>query len=242
MTTDLAMLERSFVARSMTTSESRAFFRHWRRAASTHGKAWNAIRTATYKVSDKTFTGVRLITSLRNHLVSLQGGGCCYCRRPLQGIAWAKPIDHVLPKDQYPRYTFHYRNLAVACYDCNHVKSNDDWSGWDASRRKYIPEKQCRKFFHPRYHVYDDHVRYLHIATNGVSLSVYFGVTAQGRKLCVDLLHKSAGRQLALTANQRLDGALAKIRHQAEAMDNQAVAGRLDDFLVALEAFAAPGF
>lgn len=242
MTIDLAVSERTFVAGSMITPESRVFFRHWRRAAGTHGKAWNAIRTAEYTAGGRAFTGARLITSLRNHLVSLQGGGCCYCRRPLQGIAWAKPIDHVLPKNHYPRYTFHYRNLAVACYDCNHVKSDDDWSGWDASRRKYIPEKRCRKFFHPRYHVYDDHVRYLHIATNGANLSVYFGVTVQGRKLCVDLLHKSAGRQLALTANSRLDGALTKIRRQAEAMNKQAVAGHLDDFLVALEAFAAPRF
>ena len=242
MKIDLADSEKIFVAVSMTTPESRVFFRRWRRAACTHGKAWNAIRTADYSAGGKTFTGALLITSLRNHLVSLQGGACCYCRRPLQGIAWAKPIDHVLPKDRYPHYTFHYRNLAVACYDCNHVKSNHEWSGWHTSRRKYIPEKRCRKFFHPRYHVYDEHVRYLHIATNGASLSVYFGITKQGRKLCVDLLHKSAGRELALTANPRLDVALTKIRCQTETMGKQAVAGHLNDFLAALEAFASPSF
>lgn len=242
MTIDLVTSERAFGTQYLPNPESRAFFRHWRRAAATRGKqAWSEIRGAEFRAGGKTFKGAWLITRLRNHLVSLQKGSCCYCRRPLQGIAWAKPIDHVLPKKHFPRHAFHYRNLAVACYDCNHFKSDDDWSDWISSRRKYIPERRCGKFFHPRYHSYDDHVRYLHIATNGASLSVYFGLTTQGKKLCAELLHKSAGRQLALTANPRLEGALSKIRGQAAELEKQAVVGRLDDFLAALEALAAPG-
>lgn len=241
MKSNLADAERAFTARALKAKESRAFFRQWRRASGTCDKAWSNIRTAEFTVGGKSFTGAGLITKLRDHLVSLQDGRCCYCRRTLQGIAYAKPIDHVLPQAVFPRYTFHYRNLAVACFDCNKVKSDDDWSGWGASRRRYITERSCRNFFHPRYHRYDDHVRYLHVATNGASLSVYFGLTQQGRSLCANLLHKSAGRQLALTANARLDGAVLKIGHQIEAMERQAVAGRLEDFLDALEAFAAPG-
>lgn len=237
---ELAVSEKAFRDKVLRTAESRTFFRRWRRDAALNGQAWSEIRSDKFTIGEKTFTGSRLITGLRNHLVSLQDGCCCYCRRPLQGIAWAKPIDHVLPKAAYPHYTFHYRNLAVACYDCNHVKRDEDWSGWARARRKYIPERRCRNFFHPRYHPYDDHVRYLHVATNGASLSVYFGISQQGKRLCVDLLHKSAGRQLALTANPRLNNVVTKIRRQTEAAEKKAVAGRLDEFLDALEAFVAP--
>ncbi|QQQ00262.1 HNH endonuclease [Lysobacter enzymogenes] len=241
MKIDLGAQEREFFAKNLPSLEARAFFRSWRRSAGLLDGAWSTIRDGKFKVNGTEHNGASLITKLRNHLVSLQDGYCCYCRRSLQGIAWAKPIDHVLPKDKFPRFTFHYRNLAVACYDCNHVKRNSEWSSWNNSQRKYIPARRCRRFFHPRYHIYDDHVRYLHISTNGASLSVYFGTTEQGKKLCADLLHKSAARRLAISANPRLDAALTKIRNQIDEMELHADAEHLENFLEALEKFALPG-
>lgn len=240
MSADLARREREFFAGLLTTYEARVLFRHWRRTALVNRKAWKEIRDAKFPIGGKKIEGVKVMGELRDHLSDLQDWLCCYCRRPLQGTGWARQIDHVLPKDQFPRHTFCYRNLAVACYDCNHLKSNDEWSGWKAARRRYIPSRRCGKFFHPRYHDYDDHIDYLHIATNGAKLSVYFGKTEQGKKLCIDLLHGSAGRQLAISANSRLEKALTKIRTQTQEMDRHAAAGDLADFLVALEKLAVP--
>lgn len=241
MKADLAKSEHDFFASNLKSNESRIFFRRWRRLAAISKDAWADIRKDEFLVDGKKIVGAVLITSLRNHLTDLQGGFCCYCRQALQGIGWAKPIDHVLPKDKFPRFTFHYRNLAVACFNCNQTKKNANWSGWSRSRRGYIPEKRCSTFFHPRHHDYDDHVRYLHIATNGASLSIYYGITEQGKQLCAKLLNKSAGRQLVLSANPRLEKALTRIRTQVDAMEKHAVAGHMEDFLEALEEFAAPG-
>lgn len=241
MITKLATHERTFFATHLPSPEARAFFRRWRRDASTKAGTWEDIRDADFVVNGKKYKGIVLIRKLREHLIRLQGGLCCYCRQTLQGIAWASQIEHILPIQTFRRFTFYYRNLAVACYDCNHEKSSDEWSGWKPRRRRYIPSKRCRKFFHPRYHDYDDHVEYLHIATNGARLSVYFGKTEQGKRLCVDLLHKIAGKQVALSSNRRLEDALTRIRSRVQELDNHAVAGDLANFLNALEDFAAPG-
>ncbi len=231
----LVTAEKDFGKNVLTSVEARAFFREWRKRASSNGGTWSAIRGATFTVAGKKRSGAALMSELRNHLAALQAERCCYCRRRLGGIAYARPIEHILPKDVYRQYTFTYRNLAVACFDCNHVKSNDNWSTWPPTRRRYLKDKKCGGFFHARLHEYDSHVRYLHLETNGASISVYAGLTPQGRHLCVELLRKSSERTLAVSANPRFSAAMDKLRGQVQQMASTHDDAKLLDFMEALE-------
>src|SRR6218665_72266 len=222
--------EQCFGRNVLKTPAARAFFRRWRRNAKVMTKPWASIRSASYEDAGKERSGAALISALRDHLTTLQQGRCCYCRRPLQGIGWAKPLDHVLAQEPYRQHTFCYRNLAVACFDCNLAKSNSPWSKWPKDRRAYIAVNQCKAFFHPRLHSYDQHVRYIHIDTNGATISVYAGLTPQGRHLCANLLHKTAGAILATSANIRFASAMDKLRIQIGHLNPVKDGTRLLDF------------
>jgi uncharacterized protein (TIGR02646 family) len=236
----LGKLEQDFGQNVLKSPQARAFYRSWRKRSANESDAWSAIRKDSFTVSGKEHLGVTIIKPLRKHLVALQGERCCYCRRRLDGIAYARQIEHILPKSVYKQYTFSYRNLAVACFNCNHIKSKDNWSTWPENLRRYIPEKSCGGFFHARLHDYDTHVRYLHLETNGASISVYLGLTPQGRQLCTDLLKKSAGRTLSTSANPRFAAAMDKLRVQVEQMTHTHDDSRLMDFMEALELAADP--
>lgn len=237
----LVTAEQDFGKNVLTSIEARAFYREWRKLASSRANPWSAIRDAEFTVAGKKkYSGVKVISALRNHLASQQAERCCYCQRRLGGIAYARPIEHILPKDIYGQYTFTYRNLAVACFDCNHVKSNVNWSSWPQNRRRYLNEKSCNSFFHARLHDYDSHVRYLHLETNGASISVYVGLTPQGQHLCAQLLSKSSERTLAESANPRFSAAMDKLRGQVQQMAATRDDTKLLDFMEALELAADP--
>lgn len=231
----LVASEKEFGLIVLNSSEARAFYRHWRRRAEYETGAWSEIRKASFTAAGKTLVGIVIISALRQHLAAIQGDRCCYCRRRLGGIAYARPIEHILPKNVYQRFTFSYRNLAVACFDCNHVKHSDNWSTWPVTRRRYIPERHCTGFFHARLHEYDSHVRYLHLDTNGASISVFAGLTPQGQHLCNGLLKKSAERTLATSANPRFAAAMDKLRAQVGLMAQTVSDERLLEFMEALE-------
>lgn len=231
----LVNAERDFGKNVLTSVEARKFYREWRKLASSRASTWSTIRDATFTVAGKERSGSAVISALRGHLVALQAGRCCYCRRRLGGIAYARPIEHILPKDIYTHFTFTYRNLAVACFDCNRVKNNENWSAWSPTRRRYLKEKNCIGFFHARFHDYDSHVRYFHLETNGASISVYTGLTQQGRHLCSKLLNKSSGRCLSVSANPRFSAAMDKLRGQVLQMAATHNDAQLLDFMEALE-------
>jgi len=237
----LVAAEIDFGKNVLTSVEARAFYREWRKLASSRASPWSAIRDATFTVAGrKKCYGKDIISALRTHLAALQSERCCYCRRRLGGIAYARPIEHILPKNTYGQHTFTYRNLAVACFDCNHVKSKANWSTWPHKRRRYINEKSCHSFFHARLHDYDSHVRYFHLETNGASISVYVGLTPQGRHLCFELLSKSSERTLAESANPRFSAAMDKLRGQVQQMAATTDDTKLLDFMEALELAADP--
>ncbi|MFH6838007.1 HNH endonuclease [Providencia sp. 2024EL-00732] len=237
----LVIAEIDFGMNVLTSVEARAFYRTWRKLAPNRAGSWSAIRDATFTVAGKKkWTGVDVMSALRDHLAALQDDRCCYCRRRLGGIAYARPIEHILPKNIYGQYTFTYRNLAVACFDCNHVKSKANWSDWPQNRRGYLNEKCCNSFFHARFHDYDSHVRYLHLETNGASISIYAGLTPQGRHLCVQLLRKSSERILAESANPRFSATMSKLRGQVQQMAVATDDTKLLDFMEALELAADP--
>lgn len=231
----LDIYERDFGSKVLTTPQARVFYRSWRRRAITHPKTWTEIRDAKFSVGAKEYPGTSVISGLRAHLVALQKERCCYCRRHLDGTAYGRQLDHILPKHIYRRFTFSYRNLAVSCYNCNHSKRGDNWSTWPATRRRYITARGCGSFFHARFHDYDAHIRYVLLDTNGASISIYAGLTPQGRHLCANLLNKSAKRTLTTSANPRFSAAMDKLRAQVGQMAATADDSKLMDFMEALE-------
>lgn len=128
---------------------------------------------------------------MRDHLKKKQEPRCCYCKRWLLNYAYASPIEHVLPRSIYPEHALRLKNLALACYDCNHLKDADDWG-------KVVGPFQTRDavgFFHPRIHSYEEHIHYLHYETNDLEYISFHGLTPQGRHLCTRLLSDVVGKK-----------------------------------------------
>jgi uncharacterized protein (TIGR02646 family) len=236
----LNQAEREFGIKVLSSQAARAFYRTWRRGAGGSSKAWSQIRDAAYFDAGKKVVGVALVSALRQHLSDLQSGRCCYCRRALQGIAYAQPIEHVLSRTHYPQYTFFYRNLALSCFDCNHSKKAKNWTSWPKGRRNYLPLHRCGQFFHPRLHKYDEHVRFVRLETNGAAISFYVGLTTQGKQICRDLLQHTAGRELAVSANERIAQAMEKLKVQVDRVQSAKTAEDLATFIEALDELALP--
>lgn len=160
--------------------------------------------------------GKEIIFKLRKHLALLQGTKCCYCRRWLQNIAHARPIDHILSRDDYPQFSLHYRNLALACRDCNHQKSNKKWTNLDKSIKEYPKPESVTEYYHPRLHKFDGHIRYVRIETNDASIAIYHGLTDQGRQLCRDHLKKISQVDALFKNNRQLATSIVRLQAAGE--------------------------
>jgi len=159
--------------------------------------------------------GSALKSAFRRRLLELQQGRCCYCRRWLVNTAYAKPIEHILPKKHYPQYSIDFWNLAVACTDCNSEKSDDVWGGFSRTRRSYPRPTEFSEAYHPRFHRYDEHVRYMRVETNTTSMVMFFGLTNSGMHLCRSLLHKIAAKETLIQNNPTLAPLIEAIRTYA---------------------------
>lgn len=147
---------------------------------------------------------------LRKRLKARQEPRCCYCKRWLLNNAHASPIEHVLPRRFYPQFALRVRNLAIACNDCNALKTDDDWGQFAGPHLDY-PSPTVMGFFHPRYHPYDEHIRYLRMETNRQEFVTYHGLTPQGRHLCAELLSKVVGKQNLRRSYPQLTGWLCTL-------------------------------
>ncbi|MHA7109854.1 HNH endonuclease [Sunxiuqinia elliptica] len=58
-----------------------------------------------------------------NHLRNEQENKCCYCKRELGFDIKEVDIEHIIPKSEYSKFTFHNLNLALSCPQCNTKKS-----------------------------------------------------------------------------------------------------------------------
>ncbi|MFV3368854.1 HNH endonuclease [Pseudomonas sp. NY15435] len=165
---------------------------------------------------------------LRQALKDRQEPRCCYCKRWLFNQAAAAPIEHVLPRHTYPTFAVRFRNLAIACVDCNTMKSKSDWGNFPLPHLRY-PSGQELTFFHPRFHEYDEHVRFARMETNSYEYVIYKGLTPQGLHLCRELLNLVVGKQCL----KRGYPSLAKWQRVMEDLD----AHQPQDERPALEAF-----
>jgi len=162
--------------------------------------------------------GSDIKSAFRAFIASEQGNRCCYCQRWLLNNGNAKPIEHILPRESFEHYAFHFWNLAVACVDCNSLKSAKVWC--DATKkgqREYPRPSSFTEMFHPRFHRFKDHVRFIRVQTNDHSITLYRGITGQGQKLCKDLLKDIAAKEVLINGNSNLKGSLETIdRFEAE--------------------------
>jgi hypothetical protein len=68
------------------------------------------------------FDGIKV--SLKDDLRPKQGNLCCYCKWKLGFDIKQVDIEHIVPKSEYSKFTFHPKNLALSCPGCNTNKSN----------------------------------------------------------------------------------------------------------------------
>ncbi|QEO78873.1 HNH endonuclease [Pseudomonas brassicacearum] len=150
--------------------------------------------------------------AFRRYIEEDQKNRCCYCRRWLNNSGYSKPIEHILPRESYEQYSFHFWNLSVACVDCNGLKSDKDWASPTKQNLEGYPLPSAfTEMFHPRFHRFDDHVRFIRVQTNDHSITLYRGITPQGLKLCEDLLTTIAGKELIVNANAALKSSMETI-------------------------------
>lgn len=193
---------------------------------------WEKLYNYTCK-NGPALNGRDIQRALRKHLARLQGNRCCYCRRWLLNNAYARPIEHVLPKSVFPQFSVRYENLAVSCFDCNELKGIANWSPFKTSVKNYPGPNACSAFFHPRFHKYDAHIRYTRIETNDAALTIYVGRTAQGRHLCSNHLKHIALMEAVCTNNTNLKSSLQKL-HGVGGMANIAHMRKFEEFMTSL--------
>lgn len=156
-------------------------------------------------------SGTNIKVSFRTLLLVKQHGRCCYCRRWLVNSAHAKPIDHIIPKHSYPKFALHFFNLAVSCADCNSEKSGSLW-GPPPTGLQYPKPSEFLDTFHPRFHIYNEHIRFVRMETNQGALAIYRGLTKQGIQLCNDLLGVVAAKETYFAHNPAILEPLAVLQ------------------------------
>lgn len=194
---------------------------------------WSRLAKVDEKHGKSRIEGAHLTKALREFLVAQQSNRCCYCRRWLVNTAYARPIDHILPKSHYKQFSLHFWNLAVACTDCNSLKTDNKWGGFDPSVKRHPLPQAFSDSFHPRFHVYDEHIRFVRIEANGIAVVLFKGLTPQGRQLCRDLLVRVAAQEMLVANNSALAAPLATME-AFNAGDDSAASERLKDFQRAL--------
>lgn len=149
--------------------------------------------------------------ALRDQLSPRQANRCCYCRRWMANNGYARHIEHVLPHSEFPQFSVHFWNLAIACPDCNSLKSDTIWGGISNKKKRYPLPSEITTWFHPRFHDYDHHVRFVRLESNGIAVVAFVGLTGAGRFLCDNLLRHIARMELLVASNSVLSGYTAAL-------------------------------
>lgn len=192
-------------------------------------------RLSTYQDPDiPGLNGAKIKRALRLFLIDRQGARCCYCRRWLMNNAYASPIEHILPRSTYPQFAVQFWNMALSCYHCNELKKKDVWGAFDEQMPHYPQPPAILNFFHPRYHRYDEHVRFFRVESNYGYFSSFTGITVQGQHLCARLLCKIAGKESLCHSTPAVADFLAMVESfQRESESPQHL--ELDSFRAKLE-------
>lgn len=156
--------------------------------------------------------GKRVYYAITNYVHGLSNR-CGYCQDRIFHNSNSN-IDHILPSSIYPQFTFIEENLVRVCMTCNMIKSADDYytlpipagNGY----RQYTKNWGC---YHPRHHVFSEHIDRLVVQTNHLYFRAYIGKTPKGKKLCNMLLHKVSEFEVRATVNPVVAQAAQKLSH-----------------------------
>lgn len=201
----------------------------WRESRRLDSDVWDNLSSYGSAAAKEAVNGSAIKGAFRDFALRLQHGRCCYCRCWLPATPYAMPIEHILPRNAYRRFSVDFWNLAVACVDCNLAKGSKAWTSIPAGTAGYPRRDAFPGMFHPRYHSYNEHVRFIVIETNGVSIALYRGRTQQGNHLCLNLLDKIASKRALLNNNPELQESLQDI-DRYRAATGTIVAPALDAF------------
>lgn len=174
---------------------------------------WSTLSSYTTpkKKGETSLNGSGIKSAFRDFVTPQQDHRCCYCRRFLLNHGSAKPIEHILPRQAFPQFSLYYWNLSICCADCNRRKADSIWGCINAAETTYPSPTAFKDFFHPRFHEYNSHVRFFRVETNGTALSVYKGITPQGKHLCSNLLRFVSAKEALCSNDSALAPALMKL-------------------------------
>lgn len=101
---------------------------------------------------------------IKNHYSILQSDICCYCRAFLRHGGYGEPIEHIVPKDDKPKWMFVPQNLALSCYPCNTKKNADNTlSAAGQASVNYPTTEAGFIIYHPHYNNWDTHFEVFHL-------------------------------------------------------------------------------
>jgi len=183
----------------------------WKRARRENKDLWEELTKYEHPTLGEYVHGRAIKGAFRDFLLRKQQGRCCYCRCWLLATASARPIEHILPRNSYRRFSLDFWNLAVACVDCNLSKTKHVWGSIPTGAIQYPSGNHFPDMYHPRFHPYNEHVRYVLVETNGGGIALYRGLTPQGKHLCMNLLDKIATKRALLNNNPGLKQSLNDI-------------------------------
>lgn len=137
----------------------------------------------------------RAVTSFKaevmRHGMKEQKGLCVWCTLPVGEMGRRTAHrDHIAPKRLYPKWTFHAKNLVIACEYCNGFVVKNDLDTVETVGQSY--DTTAFWIVHPYLDPPADHIRFLEQVGNEPGVVVE-GLTAKGTWTIENLRLKSPG-------------------------------------------------
>ncbi|PFE56046.1 hypothetical protein CN318_12445 [Bacillus cereus] len=100
---------------------------------------------------------------IRDYLIKEFNNTCCYCQINIPRGNTKPEIDHVVHKKIYKQFTYHPKNLVLACPNCNHLKGMKETlirlrRVSYCSLKNYPCESRDFLIIHPYFDDYDKHI------------------------------------------------------------------------------------
>ncbi|QEO18836.1 HNH endonuclease [Acetobacter vaccinii] len=138
------------------------------------------------KLYDDTPLGPKVHNGIRNYVLKTSVR-CAYCQDRIFHNANFN-IDHVLPSAIFPQFTFTPQNLVAACVTCNAIKKETNFYTATSCMSQYPLANYSWGSFHPKLHLYNDHIRMIFIHTNHFAVRAFMGKSPEGVNLCKNFL------------------------------------------------------
>lgn len=113
---------------------------------------------------------------IKSYLLPKTSNCCCYCRRSMhQWHGLTIDVEHVLPKESYPKYTFNLTNLSVSCKRCNMGIKGRDVSFFLSAKDESNPfRSELYKIIHPNFDSINQHLIFFCVQHNEKLMMKYW--------------------------------------------------------------------